>query len=221
MRVARSVGHNYANVARMYGQDVDAVKLNKSFRTVYKTYNDLYPNFGVHNGLTPFVWWNKVVVDSFKDAGSDRENLDKIAQHLYVMFSTSQGWEILPDAEKTLSNLKGRGLKLGVISNFDDRLEKILTQLALRHYFDFVLASAVVKIAKPDSGIFKMAFNMADVKPEDTLHVGDNVANDFFGAANAGCAGVLFVPPEKDIPEDVNKTHVIRTLYQLTDYIKC
>ncbi|XP_060566635.1 haloacid dehalogenase-like hydrolase domain-containing protein 3 [Ruditapes philippinarum] len=145
MRVARSVGHNYANVARMYGQDVDAVKLNKSFRTVYKTYNDLYPNFGVHNGLTPFVWWNKVVVDSFKDAGSDGENLDKIAQHLYVMFSTSQGWEILPDAEKTLSNLKGRRLKLGVISNFDDRLEKILTQIALRHYFDFVLASAVVK----------------------------------------------------------------------------
>ncbi|XP_045211301.2 haloacid dehalogenase-like hydrolase domain-containing protein 3 [Mercenaria mercenaria] len=220
IRVTKSVGQNYANVARMYGKDVDVTKLNTSFRAVFSNYNKLYPNFGVHNGLTPFKWWSKVVVDSFREAGSDEQHLEQIAQHLYVMFATSKGWEVLPGAEKTLTELKQKGVKLGVISNFDDRLDKILTELALRHYFDFVLASAVVKIAKPDPDLFEMAFKMADVKPEEALHIGDNILTDYVGARNSGCKGVLLVPPDKQIPKDVDSSCVIRNLYQLTDYFK-
>lgn len=220
IRVLGNVGQTYSSVAGMYGNVVDATKLEISFKEVYKNYNKLYPNFGVNNGITPFKWWSNVVIDSFKDVGSNDQHLEQIAKHLYVMFSTSKGWEVMPGAESTLKELKQKGVKLGAISNFDDRLDKILTQLALRHYFDFVLASAVVKIAKPDAGIFEMGFKMANVKPEEALHVGDNVETDFLGARNAGCRGVLLIPADKQIPGGVDKSSVIRNLTQLADNVQ-
>lgn len=219
IRVLGGPGKNYANVASIYGKVIDARKLDDSFKEVYKNYSKTYPNFGVHNGLTPFKWWSNVVTESFKKAGSDERNLEQIAQHLYVLFSTLKGWEVLPGAESILKELRQKGIKIGVISNFDDRLEKILTQLALRHYFDFVLASTVVKVAKPDAGIFEIAFKLADAKPEEALHVGDNVFTDFLGAKNAGCKGVLLVPENKQIPDDIDKSCVIRNLSQLSEYM--
>lgn len=219
IRVLGGVGENYSKVAEIYGKVVDARKLDASFKVVFKHHCKLYPNFGVHSGFTPFQWWTDVVVDSFKAAGSDDQDLERIAQHLYVMFSTQTGWEVLPGVESTLTKLKQNGVKLGVISNFDDRLEKILTQLSLTHYFDFILASAVVKKAKPDPDIFHLGYKMADVKPEDALHVGDNATTDYFGAKRAGCHGLLLLDKDKEIPVGVDKACVISNLEQLTEYI--
>lgn len=220
IKVCGSVGHNYSKVAAMYGKTVEPENLNSCFGTVYKRHNDLYRNFGVHNGMTPFKWWANVVVDTFKEAGSDDSQLEQIAQHLYVMFSTQNGWTVLPNAVHTLEKLKQTGVKLGVISNFDDRLDKILTQLALRHYFDFLLASAVVKVAKPDAEIFNMALKIADLKPEEALHVGDNVKTDYFGAKQAGWNYLLLLDKEKQVPDSVEKSTVIHNLDQLTEYLR-
>lgn len=219
IKVSGKVGQNYAKIAALYGKNVEPERLNASFGTVYKRYSERYANFGVSCGMTPFKWWTSVVIDTFKESGSDESQLERIAQHLYVMYSTQSGWEVLPNASGTLEKLKQNGLKLGVISNFDDRLEKILTQLALRHYFDFILASAVVKVAKPDVGIFNMALKMADVKPEEALHVGDNMKTDIKGAKSAGFNCVLLLEKDKEVPNSLTEADVIRNLNQLPDFI--
>ena len=50
------------------------------------------------------------------------------------------------DVEYTLSKLRdwrdqGGGPKIGIVDNFDDRLDTILRELGIRDFFDFVVVS--------------------------------------------------------------------------------
>lgn len=220
IRVLGSVGQNYTKVAAMYGKSVDPSRLDACFKQAYKHQMEQYPNFGVNSSLTPTTWWDRVVKDTFRKAGTDEQQLDAISKHLYGHFATRQGWEVLPQAERTLISLKRKGIKLGIVSNFDDRLEKILTELSLMHYFDFVLSSAVVKMQKPDPGIFKMALKLADVKSEEALHVGDNILTDYEGSRAVSMFGVLLWKKDKSIPENVDANYVIYQLQSLLQFIK-
>lgn len=212
IKILGGVGKNYAKVASLYGKNIDALTIDKSFKVVYKRNAEMYPNFGVNHGLTSSKWWDTVVTETLTETGTDLENLDKIAKHLFVYFSTNQGWEVVPDTIETLSKLKTTGIKLGVISNFDERLEKILMQLALRHYFDFVICSAAARVAKPDAGIFQLALEKAGVEACDAVHIGDNVVNDYFGPRNAGINGILYAMSAKNVPENIDKSHIVSCL---------
>ena len=217
IRVAGGVGQNYAQVAAMYNKKVDPGTLEKAFMSTYKHYNSKYPNFGTHNGLSSNKWWNLMVKDTFLSAGCDDKDLDSIAQHLYVHFATEKGWEVIPGAVSVLTKLKETGVTLGVVSNFDERLERILAQLSLRHYFQFVLTSVEAKCSKPDSNIFKQALQFVDCRPEEGLHIGDNALTDYEGATRAGMKALLYRRQSKSSPEAVNPEHIV---HNLTDVVK-
>ena len=44
---------------------------------------------------------------------------------------------------------------------------------------------------KPDRGIFEEALKQANVAPHESMHVGDSVDNDFFGAERLGIRALL------------------------------
>lgn len=215
IRVLGSVGRNYANVTAQYGGNVDASKIDAVFRNQYKLQMSRYPNFGVKSGITPFKWWNNLVIECFKDAGYDGPSLTQIANHLYIHFASSKGWEIIPGTVDALDSLKSRGLRLGVISNFDNRLEKILHELSLAHYFDFIIDSATFGDAKPSRAVFDHALQIAQTEAVAALHVGDNEKNDYHGAINAGMNAVLLLEESKTVPESVDAKRVIRNLGEL------
>ena len=52
---------------------------------------------------------------------------------------------------------------LGVVSNFDDRLERTLLAHRLRHYFDFIVTSVSARSEKPEAAIFHTALHIAKV----------------------------------------------------------
>ena len=84
--------------------------------------------------------------------------------------------------------------KLGVISNFDSRLDVLLRNMKLNHYFDFVLSSYQAGIEKPDKDIFKTAMKLSelkDLKPEECLHIGNTPITDYFGPRDAGWYSLL------------------------------
>jgi len=220
IKVLGGVGSNYAKVASIYGVKAEPEQLDATFRIVYKQYTTQYPNFGVSHGLTSMQWWDKVAKDTFAGVNCDPVALDRVSKHLYMHFSTSQGWELVPDAAQTIAQIKQAGLRVGVISNFDQRLEKILTTLSLRHYFDFVLCSSDIKIAKPDIEIFKLALEKANVHPEEAIHIGDNVTNDYFGARQAGLNALLLWEANKTVPENVSKEHVIYSLGEILSHLQ-
>ena len=56
---------------------------------------------------------------------------------------------------------------------------------------DFILASALAGVEKPDRRIFEMALSRAGVSPERAIHVGDDYEADIMGARSTGIEAVL------------------------------
>ena len=87
--------------------------------------------------------------------------------------------------------LRGRGLGLAVVSNFDSRLPPLLDALGLAPFFDAVACSGAVGAAKPDGAIFAHALAALGVDAHEALHVGDSRVNDYDGARAAGIEALL------------------------------
>lgn len=220
IRVLGGVGQQYASIAAIYGLKADADKLNVAFQTNWKEHNLNNPNFGLLKGMTAHVWWNELVKQCFISSGySDSEKLSRIATHLYLHFTTANAWEVLPDANKVLQLVKSKGLTIGVVSNFDKRLEKVLSSVGLLHNFDFVLGSQLVGHAKPDPMIFQKALDLAGVCASKAVHVGDNVENDYLGSRSVGISGLLLSNDVHKVPSYVDRKHIITNLSEVLKFV--
>lgn len=100
-------------------------------------------------------------------------------------------FEAYPEAAAVLAELRARGLRLVVASNWDCSLPRVLERAGLAQLVDGVVTSAVVGAAKPDPALFEAALAVAGCPPERALHVGDSVDKDVAGAAAAGIRAVL------------------------------
>jgi putative hydrolase of the HAD superfamily len=96
-----------------------------------------------------------------------------------------------PDAPPALRELRARGVRLVVASNWDCSLPEVLSQAGLASLVDGVVSSAVVGAAKPDPALFDAALALAACPPANAVHVGDSLSKDVEGAARAGVAAVL------------------------------
>jgi putative hydrolase of the HAD superfamily len=95
------------------------------------------------------------------------------------------------DVEPALLELRRRGLKLVVASNWDCSLPWWLERAGLWGLLDGAASSAVVGEAKPSPAVFRAALEVAGARPGEALHVGDSIANDVEGARAAGVRAVL------------------------------
>ena len=176
-----------------------------------------YPNFGATCQMSSYKWWTNLVIDTFKTVGvKDSKVTAKIAKDLYYYYSTGDAWELLPGADEALQKLRKFDVKMGVISNYDHRLYKVLTDMDLRKYFDFVLPSYVVGAEKPNPLIFQRALEDAGVSAKEAVHFGDNIEKDFIGARNAGLMAYLL--ETKGVNHDfLDEKYVVRTV---GDFVK-
>jgi len=85
---------------------------------------------------------------------------------------------------------------VGVITNGNAQLDRI----GVEHLFDFVMYSAEIGVPKPAPGIFEAALRRAGVRPEQTIHVGDDPERDILGAAGVGMGTIWYNPSGVDWP---------------------
>ena len=63
--------------------------------------------------------------------------------------------------------------------------------------FDIIVGVDTIKKVKPNPDVFKYAISKLNVKPEETIFVGDNLEADYKGAENAGIHPLLIDRTEK------------------------
>jgi putative hydrolase of the HAD superfamily len=90
------------------------------------------------------------------------------------------------DVTPALETLRGRGLRLVVVSNWDVSLGAVLDRLGISELLDGVLTSAEVGVRKPAAEIFRRGLLLAGVPAGDAVHVGDGLEEDVRGALAAG-----------------------------------
>ncbi len=104
---------------------------------------------------------------------------------------TSANWtRVLPGTRATIESL-GQHYKLGVISNSDGRVAKLLETCGLDDCFLKITDSGAVGHEKPDARIFQAALDSLDVAAEKSVYIGDIYSIDYVGARNAGLHAVL------------------------------
>lgn len=103
-------------------------------------------------------------------------------------------WEhVEPDVAPALAALRGRGLRLVVVSNANGRLRHLFDRVDLTKWFDHVLDSHEWGVEKPDPRLFQLALEQARADAASTVHVGDLYHVDVMGARAAGLRdGILF-----------------------------
>ncbi len=102
--------------------------------------------------------------------------------------------EVEPGMKKILTELKNKGLKLGIVSNtFVNRssLEKHLRQLGILDFFTVRVYSYEFDFRKPDLQIFRIAAERIGEALEKILFVGDRIDKDIQPAIETGMHAVL------------------------------
>jgi len=114
-----------------------------------------------------------------------------IAGRVYQEFGRADRWRAYDDVAPAFVRLRQRGLSLGLISNWDQRLSGLMEGLGLLPLLDTVVSSAVVGLHKPDPRIFELACGQLGVSAAESAHVGDHHYADILGARAAGMRPVL------------------------------
>lgn len=99
-----------------------------------------------------------------------------------------------PQAHAVLQALHSHGLTLGMISNSNGWVERLVTERGLRPYFHFVLDSRLVGLEKPDPRIFQIALDQVGISPAEALYIGDLYSIDVVGSRAAGMHAILLDP---------------------------
>ncbi|ERL89482.1 rhythmically expressed gene 2 protein [Dendroctonus ponderosae] len=224
LKLRTAPAQQYGEIGAMYGVVAENSILSRSFKEQWKRMNAEHPNFGLYTGLGWQNWWKTVVKETFKTSKFrfDEAKLEKIACHLLEMYKTTACWQHCYGVPNILSYIRSKNIPMGVISNYDPRLDAILVNTKLKHYFKFVLTSYQVGVHKPDRRIFDLARKEAgseDLKPEQCLHIGDQPYLDYVAAKN--CGWQAFVISDKDykvlheICPQLQPSHCFGSAYQL------
>jgi putative hydrolase of the HAD superfamily len=133
----------------------------------------------------------------FREAGVPADRLGEVRVTLERLHAEHHLWSgIAPDTHDALSRLRTAGLRLGVVSNSDGRVEEALRAAGLTGYFDVIVDSTHAGVEKPDPAIFRPALEALGVGPEEAVYVGDLYDVDVAGARAAGLSAVLFAPAD-------------------------
>ncbi|KAK5642396.1 hypothetical protein RI129_008563 [Pyrocoelia pectoralis] len=215
----KAPGQYYADTATKHGIKCNGTELSKNFRIHFKDMAKNHPNYGLTTGLGWEMWWKELITRTFKQCHPtiDIKKLDAISHNLINDYKTFSCWKHCKGALDLLSYLKHKGYTLGIISNFDPRLDATLENAHIRHYFNFIVASYDVGVQKPNPNIFEIAMKFSNIKSlsaEDCLHVGDSYSLDYEGAKNAGWNAALV-----NANNENGKDYVFVSLFDLHQYI--
>jgi putative hydrolase of the HAD superfamily len=177
-----SVGHIYATLAAAHGwKNLDVTALNRQFAAAWHARGQFDYSQDAWAGIVNATFAGLI------ESEASRTFFEQLYQH----FGTPQPWRVYADVTPVLSTLRERGVKLGIISNWDDRLPPLLQQLGLRKFFDSLIYSYEVGSAKPSPLIFNRACESLATSPGSILHIGDSAQEDAQGARRAGLHALL------------------------------
>ncbi|MGB8779578.1 MAG: HAD family hydrolase [Candidatus Bathyarchaeia archaeon] len=145
-------------------------------------------------------------------------NAEKLAR-----FIASHWWEyanvsLYPDAQEMLPRLKGKGLKIGLVTNgLQSDTNQILPKVGLQGFFDVVVVVDTLRKMKPDAEVFRYALEKMKATSPEAMFVGDDIEADYKGAQRIGLKAFLIDREGKVRDESVNRISSLEELLEPSD----
>ncbi|KAH9929613.1 HAD hydrolase subfamily IA REG-2-like protein [Epithele typhae] len=217
----------YSQTFEPYLGKLDPEALKHSFKSVLKQVQQEQP---VYRGGAD-EWWGYVIKRTAVGAGADptavNASLGQIIPRLLNRFSSREGYKLFDDTLPTIRQLKELNLPVAIISNTDARMRSAMDDLQLLSQVDAVLLSEEEGVEKPSRDIFYRACERVGVQPEETLHVGDELACDYHAATACGMRALLVrrLGPEgkgerKEADEDLTSVETVSSLAEVTEWVR-
>lgn len=182
----------FSMTCKDYGVDIEPEEVAQIRSRLAPHLLELAEESGVEKpSLLPersFDFWGYVYRRFLAERGIVDEGL---VRRLFDVFSDIESYKLYDDSLPALNELQDRGYRLGLISNFEGWLEKLLIELEVGHLFDVTVISAVEGIEKPDPAIYRLGLERAGAAAADAVHVGDSPVNDAVPAAAVGMTPIL------------------------------
>ena len=86
-------------------------------------------------------------------------------------------------------------------------------------YFDLSIRADEAGIAKPDRGIFELAWEKLSCQSSEVVHIGDSVENDVQGAINAGVTPIWYNPDRQQNTLGVNEVRALSDLPSMSQQL--
>ena len=197
LRTARPVADIYLELGRQCGVAKTQEEISAGFKRAWSAWPADRLRY-VGDGR-PF--WCSVVREA-SGCGSD-----EYFEAVYRYYERPDAWTIAEGAGPALAQLRGAGIKLAIVSNWDNRLRRTLEAVGCLSWFDAVVISAEVGAEKPDKAIFERALaalsgpaSVEPLLPSQCLVVGDEIIADCDGARRSGMEACLFGKSAADAP---------------------
>jgi HAD superfamily hydrolase (TIGR01549 family) len=144
---------------------------------------------------TDYQRWVQYLENVLKHAGAKKEKVpDAVFHRLKEYHDQHNLWELVPKDVPGALKALGSRWRLGVVSNANGTVRKLLTRLGLAKHFEVIVDSTEEGIEKPDPRLFKVALDKMQISPADTGYVGDIYYVDVEGARKAGLEAYLLDP---------------------------
>ncbi len=181
-----SVGKTYARVARGLGHRIDPQALDRRFPMALAA----LAAPGSHRER-----WDEVVDRTFGDS-LPRSALAEVQDACWRAFAEPTAWRLASGALAALAQLRFLGLRIGVLSNADDRLAPVIRAKGLLPFID----AACLGESKPSPAAFARMATALGIQPAEMIHVGDSRREDAEGALAAGARAILVGEPRPGDP---------------------
>ncbi len=185
---APRLGEIYSEILGRHGIEVAPGPARRLVREVWQELaclaNPEQDRFTSHPGGAR-GWWLRFI-ERFAERLEAPPPSRFAAAELFSRFARADSWEVYEEVPAVLADLRERGFRLAVISNWDERLPAVLRGLELFDSFETVVTSGDAGAEKPDRRIFDYALARLGIPPERAIHVGDHPVEDCEGALAAG-----------------------------------
>jgi len=173
------VAETYLSIARQFGSRITIAEIRDRFTAAVQA---SYRGGGATREENERQRWRQIV-----GAVIDVPHaIDAVFEQLWQHFAQPAHWQIYNDAAPVLSELRSRGLKIGLASNFDGRLKAIVAGHPPLAVCDTVFVSTDLGYSKPNLQFFRVIEQKLALAPAHIALVGDDEINDVQAATAAG-----------------------------------
>ncbi|MCE9529643.1 MAG: HAD family hydrolase [Planctomycetes bacterium] len=181
---ADPVVETYRTIAHKHGLDLDEATIRSRIRDSFARQEMIDQEAGWRTSEErELERWRTIVRETLRE----NAHSESCFQELWDWYREPRAWSLPVDADRVLNDLSGRGLVIGMASNFDARLAGIVERMpGLSLLADRCVISSLVGWRKPAPEFFHEVARVAGCAAGQILFVGDDYRNDYTGARAAG-----------------------------------
>jgi putative hydrolase of the HAD superfamily len=133
--------------------------------------------------------WITFTEEIVRGMGGDSDAARDCATDMVREWERHENFSLYEDAPPVLEALRGRGIRIGLISNGQRDLDEFTAHHGLE--VDAIVGSKAHGRVKPHASIFVAALRALDVAPDESAMVGDSYEDDIEGARALGMRAIL------------------------------